>query len=260
MTIKIAENLQMLRKEKGITQEQLADIFGITNQSISKWELGLSCPDITMLPKIAEFFSVTIDELIGYKPVTSINNIYIELNSYLSGIKDDGELMDAVYRICRLAGTCTSKKELGSVNKLIDGKYGNNCSILQAYGKEHGGVLSHNINSMLVSSFKNMKQLEISDIRSLYKTLSELCNMNVLKVLVAFFENNNRGKKDKGLTIDEIVSMTHLTTEQVYEAMNHLDIIIDENSNEERWLITHTDTIPLLMLLEQGMKLFNNGK
>lgn len=135
MTIKIAENLQMLRKEKGITQEQLADIFGITNQSISKWELGLSCPDITMLPKIAEFFSVTIDELIGYKPVTSINNIYIELNSYLSSIKDDGELMDAVYRICRLAGTCTSKKESGSVNKLIDGKYGNNCSILQAYGK-----------------------------------------------------------------------------------------------------------------------------
>ena len=260
MTIKIAENLQMLRKEKGITQEQLADIFGITNQSISKWELGLSCPDITMLPKIAEFFSVTIDELIGYKPVTTINNIYIELNSYLSSIKDDGELMDAVYRICRLACTCTSKKESGSVNKLIDGKYGNNCSILQAYGKEHGGVLSHDINSMLVSSFKNMKQLEISDIRSLYKTLSELCNMNVLKVLVAFFENNNRGKKDKGLTIDEIVSMKHLTTEQVYEAMNHLDIIIDENSNEERWLITHTDTIPLLMLLEQGMKFFNNGK
>lgn len=60
MTIKIAENLQMLRKEKGITQEQLADIFGITNQSISKWELGLSCPDITMLPKIAEFFQLQL--------------------------------------------------------------------------------------------------------------------------------------------------------------------------------------------------------
>ena len=53
--MKIEDKLLKLRKEKGLTQEQLAEIFGVTNQSISKWELGLSCPDITMLPKIAEF-------------------------------------------------------------------------------------------------------------------------------------------------------------------------------------------------------------
>lgn len=260
MTIKIAENLQMLRKEKGFTQEKLAEMFGVTNQSISKWELGLSCPDITMLPKIAEFFGVTIDELIGYKPITSINNIYIELHSYLTSIEDDGELMDAVYRICRLVGSCTSKKESDTAQKLIEGKYGNNCAIMQTYGKEHGGVLSHDINSMLVSSFKNMGKIELPYIRNIYKTLSSLCNMNVLKVLVAFFEYNNNGKKDNGLTINELSSITHLTTEQVYEAMNHLDVKINDSSHEERWFIMHTDTIPLLMLLVQGMNFFSSGK
>ena len=52
MTIKIAENLQMLRKAKGLTQEKLSQVFGVTNQSISKWELGLSCSDITVLPNL----------------------------------------------------------------------------------------------------------------------------------------------------------------------------------------------------------------
>lgn len=260
MTIKISENLQMLRKERGLTQEQLAEIFGVTNQSISKWELGLSCPDITMLPKIAEFYSVTIDELVGYKSLTSINNIYIELHSYLKSIEDDGELMDAVYRVCRLAGSCTSKRESDIAQKLINGKYGNNCAILQAYGKEHGGVLSHDINSMLVSSFKNMEKIDITQIRKIYRTLSNLCNMNVLKVLVAFFENNNNGMKDNGLTVDELAKMTHLTVNQVYEAMNYLDVIINDKAYDERWFVTHVDTIPLLMLIVQGMEFFRPGK
>ena len=256
MTIKIAENLQMLRKEKSLTQEQLAEILGVTNQSISKWELGLSCPDITMLPKIAELYSITIDELIGYKPITSINNIYVELYSYLKSIEDDGELMDAIYRICRLASSCTSKKESDTAKKLIDGKYGNNCAIMQAYGKEYGGVLSHNINSMLISSFKDMEKIDISQIRKMYKSLSSLCNINVLKVLVAFFENNNNGLKNNGLTVDELSEITHLTIEQVYEAMNNLDVIINEKSNDEKWFVTHIDTIPLLMLIVQGMEFF----
>ena len=81
MSIKIGENIQALRKEKHLTQEELAEVFGVTSQSISKWELGLSCPDISVLPEIADYFKVSIDELIGYKPMTSISSLYLNIKS-----------------------------------------------------------------------------------------------------------------------------------------------------------------------------------
>ncbi len=60
---KIAE----LRKKKGFTQEEFAEKLGVTAQAVSKWENDVSCPDIMLLPKIAEIFSVSIDELMGVK-------------------------------------------------------------------------------------------------------------------------------------------------------------------------------------------------
>lgn len=259
MTIKISENLQMLRKEKGLTQEELAEVLGVTNQSISKWELGLSCPDIMMLPRIAEYYSVTIDELLGYKSATSINNIYIKIHSYLTSIKDDGELIDAIYRICRLAGACTSKKDSNNTKNLIEGKYGNNSSMLQTYGKDYGGVLIHDINSIFISSFKNFEKIDINKIRKIYKMLSSLNNMNVLKVLVAFFENSNinyKGNFHKGISVNELSKLTSLSIDEVYEAMNQLDVKLDDESSDERWFIMHNDTVPILMLLIQSNDFF----
>lgn len=56
------------RKRMGLTQDQLAERLGVTAQAVSKWENDQSCPDITMLPKLAEIFSITIDELLGVEP------------------------------------------------------------------------------------------------------------------------------------------------------------------------------------------------
>lgn len=63
--MKINEQIAALRKKKGITQESLAQVLGVTNQSVSKWESGQCCPDIQLLPAIAKYFEVTIDELMG---------------------------------------------------------------------------------------------------------------------------------------------------------------------------------------------------
>jgi len=65
MNINIGENIKNLRKRKEITQEELAEYLGISFQSISKWERGEGFPDITMLPDLADFFNISIDELVG---------------------------------------------------------------------------------------------------------------------------------------------------------------------------------------------------
>ena len=56
------------RKEKGITQEQLAEHIGVSKAAVSKWESGQSYPDILLLPELATFFNVSVDELLGYSP------------------------------------------------------------------------------------------------------------------------------------------------------------------------------------------------
>lgn len=52
-----------LRKEKGMTQMELAGKMGVTDKAVSKWERDLSCPDINSLPKLAELFGISVDEL-----------------------------------------------------------------------------------------------------------------------------------------------------------------------------------------------------
>ena len=61
----MARELNRLRKQRDLTQEELANILGLTPQAISKWERGDGYPDITLLPGIASFFGVTLDELFG---------------------------------------------------------------------------------------------------------------------------------------------------------------------------------------------------
>ena len=61
----IGTNIARLRKEKNMTQEQLANLLGISYQAVSKWENGLSSPDVSTFPILADTFGVTIDELFG---------------------------------------------------------------------------------------------------------------------------------------------------------------------------------------------------
>ena len=61
--INISENIRLLRSAKGVSQETVAQALGISMQAVSKWETGSSLPDIMMLPRLAEYYGVTIDGL-----------------------------------------------------------------------------------------------------------------------------------------------------------------------------------------------------
>lgn len=75
VNLKIAE----LRKERQIGQQELAKVLGVTYQTVSKWETGITMPDITLLPVISEYFNVSVDELLGLKPLRKRQ--YIQRNT-----------------------------------------------------------------------------------------------------------------------------------------------------------------------------------
>jgi len=60
----LGKRIAALRKEKGMTQEELAEKLGVSPQAVSKWENGQSCPDISLLPRLAAIFGVTTDLLL----------------------------------------------------------------------------------------------------------------------------------------------------------------------------------------------------
>ncbi len=73
--INIGNKITAKRREKGITQGELASYIGVSKASVSKWETGQSYPDITFLPQLATYFNISIDELIGYSPQMSKEDI-----------------------------------------------------------------------------------------------------------------------------------------------------------------------------------------
>lgn len=90
MLICLGENIRGLRIASGITQEQFGYEMGVSAQAVSRWENGVTYPDITMLPMIADFFDVTLDELMGRGRELDIdarNAFFKRINE----MRDDGE-------------------------------------------------------------------------------------------------------------------------------------------------------------------------
>lgn len=112
----LCKNIAALRKGAGLTQEALASQLGLTYQAISKWENGLSCPDVQLLPQIADIFNVSIDALFGRETqaaepvpaaepesaalikIESDQPVNVTYEQNLPPWEDDGTLYIALYR------------------------------------------------------------------------------------------------------------------------------------------------------------------
>ena len=82
---KIGSFLKELRKEKGITQEQFAEVLGVSGRTVSRWETGSNMPDISLLVNIAEYFDVSIPEIInGERKSENMNEEVKEVAETLS--------------------------------------------------------------------------------------------------------------------------------------------------------------------------------
>ncbi len=87
------------RHKRGITQDELAAHIGVSKGAVSKWETGSSLPDISLLPQLASYFDISIDELIGYQPQMEkedIKKLYIRLSKDFSGRPFDEVLAECL--------------------------------------------------------------------------------------------------------------------------------------------------------------------
>lgn len=92
------------RRERDLTQEELAHMLGVTKAAVSKWENAESYPDIILLPRIAQLFHITMDELFGYtpefKPMKIVHEIHVGFA--LSDLEDYGVLDHGIIQACTL--------------------------------------------------------------------------------------------------------------------------------------------------------------
>jgi len=128
MSKSFSDNFKSMRKQRGLTQEQIAETLGVSCQAVSKWETNSSYPDISLLPIIADYFGVSVDYLIGHdtsKQVEEINTVCVQVGELF----DQGRAWEAIsilremlikhpgneklmYNLAwALSGTCKDSKE-----------------------------------------------------------------------------------------------------------------------------------------------------
>ena len=109
--MKLGLTISKLRKEKGMTQEELAEKVNVSAQAVSKWENDISMPDISVLPVLAEIFDVSTDELLGREKVSKveildetkrkdINKMFLKIKVNAEGNKVNINLPLAIVKIC----------------------------------------------------------------------------------------------------------------------------------------------------------------
>ena len=83
MKMTLSENIRAQRKQRGLTQEQFAEVMGVTTGAVYKWEAGLSAPELGLIVEMADFFDLSVDALLGYQMKDNrLDAVIQRLNSY----------------------------------------------------------------------------------------------------------------------------------------------------------------------------------
>ncbi len=106
------EKIKKLRKQKDMTQEQLAEYMCVSPQAISRWETGATCPDISALPQLAELFDVTIDELLGVDEKEKRREINAVIAAAEEKIDNTGETEESIIKLREALGKYPNNERL----------------------------------------------------------------------------------------------------------------------------------------------------
>ena len=231
-TIKLQEQISFLRKQKGLTQEQLANALGVTNQSVSKWESGQCCPDIQLLPAIAELFEVSVDELLGCSSAKGLGDICLNLKSYFTALPEK-ESFENAYRLAALlheiAVTDGYKKYIPWQEKNYS------TDIISSWGlsicSEPEGSTGRMTDSVFFSLGKAFQTPNISQLYELSIAMERFSELNVLKTMYALYELTI-GNFDLFVALENIASNANLPVNETRQALEKLPITVKEENSE----------------------------
>lgn len=94
MDLALSENIKKYRKQNRLTQEQLAEVMGVSTGAVHKWEAAMSVPELDMILKLADFFDISVDVLVGYKVRDNTFNSMVERITALAKAKDPEALTE----------------------------------------------------------------------------------------------------------------------------------------------------------------------
>ena len=243
--------IAQLRKERRITQEELASSLGVTNQAVSKWESGVCCPDIQLLPALAAYFGVTVDRLLGCdapKEAEQEAALHKQLHAFLNDLPRE-EVFGAAYRLAaRLHdGVC---RKMGTVPWNADQPYSREegawgCSVCS----EPEGTTIHSGGTVLLSDSRFFQPLSGARLRKIQAVLQALCEADVLPILFALYAIR-REDMARFVSLPELAAACRLPEERVSAALEILPLEYPEDSADSRFRLADPYLpIPALLAL-----------
>lgn len=187
---KLNEQIAAYRKQRGITQDELAKVLGVTNQSVSKWESGACCPDIQILPELADYFGITIDELFGREQTETSRGLADRIRQAFKAAERDC-CFDLAYKIAFSAaqGALTGgyrDQVPWDTDKMLnpDFDYDSWGSSIRSEPDGHAVVKK---NAVFLSSGQRKPEPSRSMIRNIYQSLRLFESPNALTVFFSLY-------------------------------------------------------------------------
>ncbi len=253
----LAENIAKYRNAAGETQGQLAELLGVSNRTVSKWENAEGEPDVAAMMKIAEHYGVTLDDLCGLKPKKT--GVYADLSVNDAIVKMYGDIIDCVKQLQKRLSQVDEEhyEEIEASRTLVPPAMLSSLPAMQV--KEHGeytagtGVYMSGIWSEVINTPENNFAVTIlrneqnfrwmtecaDDLATLFSYLADPDNLKLLHLVLT-------DTFPRGFTADYIAKAADVPEEKAAAFLDYADLYADnvELLDGTARVYDHFDAIP----------------
>ena len=241
----IGKNIAKYRKAKGLTQEELGTILGVTNQAVSKWEQEVSMPDVMLLPEIANALNITLDNLYGIaKEPEKISCSADDFPAFCHQ-----KLIELFYYNTKMRFThigSSDKEQLEfQIKKLMEG-----CRI-GCLSNTQGAIVTTEDFSFIDSTYKAANSENVIKSQADDYTLMYLTDKNFRKVFYYQYKTAFEKSKENNteFTFDEIMTGCNLTEDETAAALR----LLKDTRINEVYTDTATKTKKYVFLISKAL-------